>query len=193
VQNSYLTKVIITSIFCFSGATLASESFDFRTDFTKTSYVGGNLGYVMYQDVQNSYATKSLPLAINAFYGRKFVITDRFFYGFEVRGAYLGNRQYVIASESITQNIFEFSALVTFTGFLNPYFELHAKVGPAYQYTLGSTQNTSGLNALFEVGAGLYVTNNIQLTTDITILTGSKEADKAQGLNTLNIGINYYF
>lgn len=189
-----MKKILITSMALVSTIGLAqADMFDFRSDFTKTQYVGVNAGYVFSLEQSGTVNNKSFPLAINISGGDKFKITPRYWWGYELGLGYLGQTSWDYNGQSSKTNTFALDALATFTGFFNPYFGLVGGVGPYWQINQGSNSASSGINAMFKGGAILYVTPQVTINLDIAYYNGFASAGSMQQLTTITTGFNYFF
>jgi|TARA_R110002167_G_scaffold184717_1_gene385207 hypothetical protein len=184
---------MIIAVASLAQAANANGFFDFRTDFHKLNYVSAQVGYAYKKEASSVNTKKQIPVAANINWGQKFRVSSRIFLGYETGFNYLGYSSFTYQGVSMTQNNYAFDALGTLTGFFNPYFELHAKVGPYYGFSSGSAPSANGVNLMAAVGAGLYVNDSTETTLNLNYFNGSNGVGKLQRTTSLNLGINFYF
>ena len=184
---------ILLTAATFSQAVNAGGFFDFKNDLSKQRYVSGQLGYVLTPSFENTTNSSRFPLGLSGAFGQKFRINDRIFLGYEGGVNYLGKSSYTSQGKDYSQNKFAIDALATVTGFFNPYFEIHAKVGPYYGFSEGDSNGGNGVNLMLSAGAGLYVNDSTEMTLNLNYFNGSSEVGKMQRSTSLNLGVNFYF
>ena len=187
-------KIVMTSLSL--AAVSAVMAADFRPDEFKTIYVSGQATYSYVASPSEATDEKSLPVGLAAYYGQRVPVTERIYLGAEGGLAFNGSNRFKVNGISESQLLLQVNALGTASFFFNPYFNIHAKAGLGFQVNRHSDGNNFGILPVIGVGAGLYVSPQLELTTDITASIGSNSYPYKQlrgvSNNQISIGFNYY-
>ena len=165
--------------------------------------LGVNAGYSQLPHPSGASKKSGVPFTLSVSFGYLWELSNFSTYlGYELQGNYYGSRSFNINNSTVRANLFQVNLLFSAYQYLNPLWNIHGKIGAAYQIDAlsgsGNTKSVSGAAPVVSLGVGYRIADDQTLSLDYSYTYGKTgevfqiKKDIAQ-INAITLGWKYYF